>query len=135
MSFLLDTNVFSAIVRGEPKPTSRLLSLVPSEVFVPQPVVAEIRYGLARLPRSRRRSALELRCTRLLGAVRRAEWTDEVSERFGALRAQLEQIGQRLDDFDAAIAAHALAMNAILATANVRHFGRVEGLALEDWLA
>jgi tRNA(fMet)-specific endonuclease VapC len=135
MTCLLDTNVVSALVRGDPRPGRRLLALAPDEVFVPQPVIAELRYGLDRLPRSRRRTALEQRCDRLLGALQRAEWTDEVSVRFGLLKAELERTGARIDDFDVAIAAHALAMSAILVTANTRHFTRVSGLVLEDWTA
>ena len=32
------------------------------------------------------------------------------------------------------LAAHALAMGAVLVTDNTRHFERVEGLSLENWL-
>ena len=32
------------------------------------------------------------------------------------------------------IAAHALALDAILVTANTREFARVEGLQLENWI-
>ena len=35
--------------------------------------------------------------------------------------------------FDAAIAAHALALEATLVTANVDHMIRVPGLRVEDW--
>jgi predicted nucleic acid-binding protein len=43
----------------------------------------------------------------------RVEWSDEVSERFGAVKAALEKKGRRIEDFDAAIAAHALARDAV----------------------
>jgi tRNA(fMet)-specific endonuclease VapC len=36
-------------------------------------------------------------------------------------------------DFDAAIAAHALASGATLVTANLDHMARVPGLQIEDW--
>lgn len=133
MSHVLDTNVVSALARSDPRAVRRLLALPPSQVFVPHPVVAEIRYGLERLPRSRRRTALEHRCEELFAALLRVEWTDEVSRSFGAIKADLERAGARLDDFDIAIAAHALALGAVLATANTRHLGRVPGLQLEDW--
>src|SRR5262249_52010489 len=51
------TNVFSTLMRGDPVPVERFLRLTPGEVLVPHPVLAEIRYGLSRLPRSKRRGA------------------------------------------------------------------------------
>jgi predicted nucleic acid-binding protein len=58
---------------------------------------------------------------------------DEVSDRFGTAKAALERVGTRLEDFDLAVAAHALASGAVLVTANVRHLGRIPGLRIEDW--
>jgi len=52
---------------------------------------------------------------------------------FGRLKAQLESSGARLDDFDLAIAASALAYDLTLVTNNVKHFRRVEGLKLANW--
>jgi tRNA(fMet)-specific endonuclease VapC len=63
----------------------------------------------------------------------RVEWSDEVSERFGTVKAALEKKGRRIEDFDAAIAAHALARDAVLVTANIDDMIRVQGLVVEDW--
>jgi len=63
----------------------------------------------------------------------RALWTDIVSERFGAIKAALEKRGKRIEDFDAAIAAHALVEGAVLVTANLGQLTRVSGLKVEDW--
>ena len=65
--------------------------------------------------------------------IGRAQWTDAVSERFGLIKAALERKGQRLEDFDAAIAAHALAEGATLVTANLGDMTRIPGLTTEDW--
>jgi len=133
MAWLLDTTALSAIMRGERAASKRLLEMDPNEVRVPQPVVAEIRYGLARLPRSRRRELLEARIDVLLRSIARAVWTDGVSARFGDVKAELERAGVRVDDFDVAIAAHALELEATVVTDNVKHFVRVPGLAVESW--
>jgi tRNA(fMet)-specific endonuclease VapC len=90
LSFVLDTTVLSALMRAD---------------------------GLARLPRSRRRRELEERLATLLAAIQRAHWTDDVSLRFGDAKADLERRGERVDDFDVAIAAHALAASATVVTA------------------
>jgi tRNA(fMet)-specific endonuclease VapC len=52
---------------------------------------------------------------------------------FGRIKATLERRGTRIEDFDAAIAAHALALDATLVTANIGHMIRVPGLRVEDW--
>jgi tRNA(fMet)-specific endonuclease VapC len=98
-------------------------------------VLAEIEYGIARLPRSKRRQILQERFDLLRAELPRCRWTDTVGERFGAIKAVLEHKGQRIEDFDAAVAAHALADGSTLVTANLVHMVRVPGLAVEDWTA
>ncbi len=120
-------------MRAEPAPSSRLLGERPADVLLPQPAVAELRYGLARLPTSRRKRELERRFLTLLAAVARVEWNDEVSRAFGALEAELEGRGAPVDDFDLAIAAHAIAHDAVVVTWNMRHFVRITSLRVEDW--
>ena len=133
MSYVLDTTALSALMRSEPSHASRLVALSPGDVRIPQPALAEVRYGLARLGRTRRRRELEERLELLLATIARAPWDDDVSRSFGELKAALERRGARIDDMDAIIAAHALAATAVLVTSNTRHFARVPGLLLEDW--
>jgi tRNA(fMet)-specific endonuclease VapC len=56
-----------------------------------------------------------------------------VSERFAAIKATLERRGERIEDFDAAIAAHALAEGTVLVTADLDHMLRIPGLTVENW--
>jgi tRNA(fMet)-specific endonuclease VapC len=131
--YMLDTTAVSALMRSEPRVGSRVRGCSPGEVGVPQPVVAEIEYGLARLPRSRRKVLLHDRWRVIERSLGRVPWTGAVSRKFGELKAELERGGLRLDDFDLAIAAHALDADAILVTSNVRHLARVPNLEIEDW--
>jgi tRNA(fMet)-specific endonuclease VapC len=57
----------------------------------------------------------------------------ESAEIFGMLKSKMETAGNRLDDFDLAIAACALTNNLILVTHNIKHFQRIEGLKVTDW--
>jgi tRNA(fMet)-specific endonuclease VapC len=132
-SYVLDTNVVAALMRGEGETEDRLLREKPNEVYLVQPVIAEVEYCLARLPRSRRRSELAKRFSLLAGLLPRAHWSDEVSQSFGSVKAELERLGQRIEDFDVAIAAHAIAIDATLATRNIAHFNRVSRLECESW--
>jgi tRNA(fMet)-specific endonuclease VapC len=85
------------------------------------------------LPKSKRRLQLQERFELVCVELARAAWTDAVSERFGFIKAALERKGRRIEDFDAAIAAHALAEGATLITANLADMVRVPGLKVEDW--
>jgi tRNA(fMet)-specific endonuclease VapC len=133
VKYLVDTNALSALMRGDRRAIERLARISKGSVALPQPVLAEIAYGLERLPRSKRKDRLTARYDLLRGELIRAAWTDEVSSRFGEIKATLERHGERIEDFDAAIAAHALAIDAVLVTANVGHMARVPGLRVEDW--
>ena len=133
MIYVLDTNAVSALMKGNPAVVERLAATTPADVAIPQPVLAEIVFGIERLPRSKRRTSLQARFELVSAELPRAEWTDAVSQMFGRIKATLERRGTRIEDFDAAIAAHALALEATLVTANRDHMIRVPGLRVEDW--
>ena len=133
MTYVLDTNAVSALMRGSAAVVERLAATAPAEVAVPRPVLAEIAYGIERLARSKRRVALQARFDLLCSELPRADWTDTVSQMYGRVKASLERRGTRIEDFDAAIAAHALAFDATLVTADLDHMTRVPGLRVENW--
>ena len=133
MKYILDTNAVSALMKGEEAVIRRLTKELKGDVYVPQPVLSEIAYGIERLPKSKRRDSLEERFELIRSEIQRIEWTDEVSARFGVIKAALEKKGQRIEDFDAAIAAHAHASDAVLVTANMDDMVRVPGLVVENW--
>jgi tRNA(fMet)-specific endonuclease VapC len=57
-----------------------------------------------------------------------------VDATYAVLRTDLERRGKLIGPNDMLIAAHALALDAILVTDNVREFKRVKGLKIENWL-
>jgi tRNA(fMet)-specific endonuclease VapC len=133
VTYVLDTNAVSALMKGSAAAVERLAASEPTDIVIPQPVLAELAFGIERLPRSKRRTALLSRFDLICSELPRAEWTDAVSQAYGRIKATLERRGTPIEDFDAAIAAHALATNATLVTANLEHMTRVPGLQIEDW--
>ena len=133
MKYVLDTNVVSLLMKGDPNVIGRLKAVSRADVCIPHPVVAEITYGIQRLSRSKRKDALASRFDLLKSELGRLAWSDEVSEAFGGIKSGLERKGERIEDFDAAVAAHALAKGCVLVTANLKHMTRVPGLQVEDW--
>lgn len=133
MRYVIDTSTLSSLMRSEPAAARRLTQIQPGYVTVPQPVLAEIFFGLERLPRSKRRHDLERRFAQLARELSRLPWDDDVSACFGRSKAALQKGGRRVEDFDLAIAAHALSTAATLVTRNLRHFVGIPGLRVEDW--
>jgi tRNA(fMet)-specific endonuclease VapC len=135
VKYVLDTNAVSALMKGDGAVLDRLKKVAKADVYLPQPVLAEIAYGIERLPKSKRRDALRERLELVRSEIQRIDWSDEVSERYGVIKAVLEKKGKRIEDFDAAIAAHAATPDATLVTANTDDMIRVPGLMIEDWSA
>lgn len=133
MKYILDTNAVSALMKGEASVLKRLSKESKSDVYIPGPVIAEIAYGIARLPKSKKRESLQARFELIQTEIQRIAWTDEVSLRFGEIKATLEKRGQRIEDFDAAIAAHAHEPESVLVSANTDDMIRAPGLHVEDW--
>jgi tRNA(fMet)-specific endonuclease VapC len=52
--------------------------------------------------------------------------------RYVEIRAVLEKQGNTIGAFDMLVAAHALSLDAILVTNNVREFKRISGLKIEN---
>jgi tRNA(fMet)-specific endonuclease VapC len=61
-------------------------------------------------------------------------YNEQAARRFGRTKADLERAGVRLSDLDLQIASIALEYGVPLVTHNLRHFERVPGLTIEDWL-
>lgn len=58
----------------------------------------------------------------------------EICNAFGKLKASLEKDGKIIDDADLFIAACAMVTGAILVTNNEKHFKRIKGLKMENWI-
>lgn len=131
---LLDTNVVSEMMRRVPAApvTAYLRSRRDADFFLPSLAVAEIRYGIAKLPASHRRSSLQAEFEAVLarGFEGRIVAFDGVcAAGYGQARAARERIGRPVPSMDALIGGMALAHGATLATRNVADFDGY-GLAL-----
>ena len=94
-------------------------------------VLGELEWGVRRSARVRENHAS---LQQWLAAVEVADLNDEVSRRYGQLRADLDSIGRPIGPNDLWVAAHALALAVPLITNNLSEFERVPGLATETWM-
>ena len=130
LRYMLDTNIVSDLVRRPDGETARrAAALEPGAIAVSIIVAAELRYGAERRQSARLARQLET----VLSALETLSLAAPADVHYGAIRSELERIGRTIGHNDLLIAAHARALNATLVTRNVREFGRVTGLAIEDW--
>lgn len=128
--FALDTDTVSFFLRGQGRVAERLSLSDPANIGIPSIVLHELRYGMLRAGGgTRKREDLEA----FLGAISVLPFDARSADAAAAARLELDRIGQQIGPFDILIAGTALASGAILVTHNVREFGRIRNLRLEDW--
>lgn len=115
-----------------PRGAARIaLDRVPNDnVFTSIVVAAEIRFGAAKRNSARLSRQAEI----VLGDMDIQAFSAPADQAYAQLRVVLENLGKPIGAFDMLIAAHALALEAILVTDNTREFERVPGLIIENWL-
>jgi len=128
--YLLDTDTVIYALKGQADVARNLALHADDPLGVSVITLMELYY---RAFRSRQVAGNLAQVRALEKAVRVWDLQADAAEVFGALKAQLESDGARLDDFDLGIAACALAHNLTLVSHNSAHFARVRGLRLDDW--
>lgn len=134
MNYLLDTNACIALINGKPASVrARLAKAVDAgaQVLVPAVVVFELWSGVAKSARPEA-NARQVEAF-FAGPVRLLAFEEEDARRAGAVRAALEMGGRPIGAYDVLIAGQALCHKLTLVSANAREFGRVKGLAWENW--
>jgi len=94
--------------------------------------MGELLYGAAR--RDSKKLSEQVR-NLIRGAIAILPFDESAAEVYGPLRAQLESDGEPLAEPDIRIASIALAHDLTVVTGNARHFTRVPGLSVENWLS
>jgi tRNA(fMet)-specific endonuclease VapC len=131
VGYLLDTNVFIAAMKGA-EPIRRQLARVPVDALILSPVVlGELWLGVSKSAFAARNAAgLEAVTAELV----LAPLDREVVQHYADIRATLERRGTPIGSNDCWIAAQGRALGAVVVTDNDAEFGRVPGLAVENWL-
>lgn len=137
---VLDTNVLSELVKPEPNATvlAWIAKQRRGELYTTTISEAEIAYGLALLPKGRRREALTQAVARLLGeglGGRIFPFDRAAATAFGELAAKRRAIGKPIATADGQIAAIARARGATLvATRDVAGFDACGVRIADPWI-
>lgn len=133
MSYLLDTNVLSEIIKKRPEP--RLMQRLTERRHEPMMTsvicVFELRHGASRHPHGTRLwSRIE---NEVLPLVEVLPLGNPEATRAGELLAELEHRGMPIGLEDLLIGATGLVNDLVVVTRNLRHLKRIPGLRVESW--
>lgn len=130
MRFMLDTDTVSFALRGQGAVASRMVSHRASELCISAVTLAELRYGANR----RKSSRLHRMIDSFAARVAVMPFDEDCAAHYGLIANALAARGALIGDCDVLIAAHALTLELTLVTNNTKHFSRVKGLTLENWV-
>lgn len=127
MSYLVDTNVFSELVK--PKPNSNVVAWLranESSLYVSTITIGEMRRGIERLPAGRRRTQLRswlvALCDCMKGRV--LSFNTSTAHVWGQLKAKWDAAGIVIPSLDSQIAATAQRHELTVVTRNTADFAR-----------
>jgi hypothetical protein len=123
---VVDTNVVSELMRPSPSAvvTGWVRARSERELYTTSITVAEIRYGIERLPDGRRKDLLRTTADEVFGAFVEhvLPFDERAAVRYATVVDERDRGGLPIDGFDAQIAAICRVHQAVLATRNVKDF-------------
>ena len=134
MKYLLDTCIIAALLnreQGHERLEQRIAGAPRGSLQISAITAVEVWIGLARPRTPRGKSRL---FEALLRQMRVLAFDEAAARQAFAVRRYLEQTGQEIGRMDPLIAAQAITVGAVCVTDNLRHFLRIPGLTIENWL-
>ncbi len=133
--YLLDTNILSELVKKRPNHNllQHLQSNSSQSLFTSCICVMELRFGSAL--RKDFKSFWQNIEREIISRVNVISLGHEEVLIAGDILADLKKSGKSIGIEDLLIGSTALSHNLIMVTANVRHFSRIKGLTVENWIA
>lgn len=133
--YLLDTNVLIEFLDGTPSVIQHVLEVGASKCCMSVISLHELYYG-AYLAKERSQQYYEKEIKKINKLLENFAVVDlsAKGEEYGLVKYVLKRKGRMIDEFDLLIAGHALYEGLTVVTDNIDHFGRIEGLKIENWL-
>lgn len=130
-SYLPDTNILIAALKGHPAVRQRLETTPLASLRLSAVVLGELEFGAEKSRYAERNRA---RLADLAQRLPLAGIDAGTTGHYARIRAHLEAQGTPIGANDLWIAAQALQLGAVLVTDNLHEFQRVPGLRVENWL-
>jgi len=129
--YLLDTNIISYWMRGDPQLIDKIKSCSPSDLSLSTITLAEIYYGIEKSDIKKKERRLKIDSIKSELVI--FPFNEPAAKKYGVIRAALEKLGTPISERDTQIASIALANKLCIVTHNIKEFGRISKLKVEDW--
>lgn len=128
---LLDTNTCIYVINHRPASVfERFKQYRLGELAISSITASELAFGVEKSGSERNKQALN----KFLAPLEICPYDERAIWYYAKLRHTLQVNGKTIGSLDMLIAAHALALNAVLVTNNLKEFERVGGLRLDNWV-
>jgi tRNA(fMet)-specific endonuclease VapC len=131
MTYLLDTDTCIYWIKDINSVRNKVREIGWEQIYICSITVAELYFGAYN---SQRVAENLTRAENFIQNLPVVPLTDSALRKYGELKAELRRIGQTIAEFDLLIASVALVENYTLVTNNTRHYERINGLKLENWI-
>ncbi len=133
--YLLDTNILSEPLRPAPSPRlQKKLEAHQRELATAAPVWHELVFGCERMPKSKKRSAIEVYLETVVRRTLPIFPYDQAAAAWHAReRARLDKRGKTPSFVDGQIASIAEVHGLIVVTRNIKDYQAFRGIEIEDW--
>lgn len=128
--YLLDTDIVVFLFRNQKGIAQRLATINPENIYISDVTVAELEYGNYCGGRYEENKDL---LNRFVSCVNVVPFSEAISL-YAKERYRLKSMGMGIEDFDLLIGCTSVAKGLIMVTNNVKHYSRIEGIQIENWI-
>ena len=129
--YLLDTDTIIYSLKNETRVVENLKRHMSDPKAISVISYGELVYGAEKANRRHENLAKAHRIAEIFPVI---DISRAIMDTFGVIKADLEKRGTVVDDFDLIIAATAMSIGYSVVTNNVKHFEKIPGLRLTNWL-
>ena len=127
--YLLDTNICISLLKDKYGIREAIVKAKPENCYISEITIAELFYGASKSNRKEER----LKDVDFIIQKFQILPIYPALSLYGDIKTELENAGQRLDDFDILIGATAIINKLTMVSDNVKHLGRLPNISLENW--
>ena len=129
--YMLDTNMCIYLMKNQPEQVARRFAeCYVGDVMISAITFAELEYGVTA---SDNQEQERIHLTSLVQDIPVASFDSAAGSAYGPIRTATRE--RKKDHLDKLIAAHAVSLNVVLVTNNMKDFAKYPGVKTENWLS